>query len=90
MMMVRLFLSQKPSGFVSFDDVGHRMRPAGILSDDSVDTIRRDLQAGCITGSICRYHWYRQGTPYCRMNVKKPCPCDDAVCGLDLIDGRVA
>jgi hypothetical protein len=90
MTTVRLFLSQTPSGLVGFDDTGHRMRPPDILSDDSVNTIRRELEAGFVTGWACGYLWYRQATPYCPMdvalpdrNVTKPCPCDDEICGLD-------
>jgi hypothetical protein len=90
MMTVRLFTSQKPSGLVGLDDTGHRMRPAGILSDDLVDAIRRELDLGRITGWTCGYFWYRQATPYCPMDValpagdiKRPCPCNDAVCRLD-------
>ena len=92
MLTVRLFVSQEPSGLIGFDDTGHRMRPAGILSDDSVDVIRRDLEAGRMTGWICGYIWYRQATPYCPIDVDlpggdvaKPCPCGDDVCDLDAL-----
>ena len=92
MATVRLFLSHTPSGLVGFDDTGHRMRPPGILSDDSVSTIRRELDAGYMNGWVCGYLWYRQAIPYCPMDValpvgkiSKPCPCDDEVCGLDVM-----
>ena len=92
MMTVRLFAAQAPSGLIGFDDIGHRMRPAGLLSDDLVNAIRRDLEAGRIIGWICGHLWYRQATPYCPMdvalpvgNVTKACPCDDEVCRLDAL-----
>jgi hypothetical protein len=92
MITVRLFLSQKPSGFVGFDDTGHRMRPPGILSEDSVHAIRRELETGCVVGWVCGYNWYRQATPYCPLdaalavgNVTKACPCEDEPCGLDAL-----
>lgn len=92
MTTIRLFLSQTPSGLVGFDDTGHRMRPQGILSDDSVNTIRRELESGCMTGWACGYIWYRQATPYCPVDVALPdgkipksCPCGDEVCGLDAV-----
>jgi len=92
MMTVRLFLAQEPSGLVGFDDTGHRTRPAGILADDSVNAIRRDLEAGRIIGWICGHLWYRQATPYCPIDValpngsvRKPCPCDDELCRLDTL-----
>jgi hypothetical protein len=92
MTTVRLFLSQRPIGLVGLDDTGHRVRPAGVLSDASIDTIRRDIASGYVTGWICGYYWYRQATPYCPLDaaipvgqVAKPCPCEDAVCGLDTL-----
>ncbi len=90
MMTVRLFLLQKSSGLIGFDDTSHRMRPPGVLSDDSVNAIRRELEEGYIAGWIGGHHWCRQATPYCPMDValpvghvRKPCPCDDEVCKLD-------
>ena len=92
MVTVRLFRSQTPSGFIGFDDIGHRMMPTGILSDDLVNAIRRELESGSITGWIFGYYWYRQATPYCPMDVVSPvghvaklCPCNDPVCGLDAL-----
>jgi hypothetical protein len=86
MMTVRLFCFLEPGGFVGFDDTSYRMRPAGILSDDSVAAIRGDLEAGYLCGTIGKYNWYRQSTPYCPIVGKdpKPCPCDDEVCGEEI------
>lgn len=85
MMRIRLFLSRKPAGFATFSESGCQMRPAGILSDESADAVRRALNKGHTRGSIRQYDWYRQASPSCPLNDTKPCPCDDEVCGLDEI-----
>ena len=83
MVRVRLFRLQKSIGFVSLDQAGHRMRPEGVLPDDSVDVIRKDLEAGHITGLVGLCHWYRQAMPFCPLDSAKPCPCDDQICGVN-------
>ena len=64
MIVVRLFMSGKPVGFVGFDEAKHRMRPEGVLPDDSIDVIRKDLEAGRIAGVMGPYRWYRQASPF--------------------------
>jgi len=83
MIRVRLFMSGKPVGFVGLDEAKHRMRPEGALSDDSIDVIRKDLEAGRISGGIRPYQRYRQATPFCPLDSAKSCPCDEAICGAE-------
>ncbi len=83
MIRVRLFSPQQPVGFVRFDEAGHRVRPDGLLDDELVALIRKDLQRGQMSGLVGLYHWYRQATPFCPLDAAKPCPCDDSVCGVD-------
>lgn len=80
MIRVRLFRSERPVGFVSFDEVEHHMRPDGVLPDDEVEAIRKDLARGRIAGVVGLCNWYRQATPFCRLDATKPCPCEDEVC----------
>jgi len=63
MIRVRLFRVEEPIGSVRFEEAGHHMRPKGLLPDNSLETIRRDLKAGRIEGMVDLYHWYRQATP---------------------------
>ena len=83
MTRVRLFSSQQPIGFLRFDEAGHRLRPDGLLENDSVELIRRDLKRGQMAGLIGPYRWYRQATAFCPLDAAKPCPCDDSICRLD-------
>ncbi len=83
MLRVRLFRSQRPIGFVCFDEAGYHIRPEGLLSRGSVDAIRKDLDAGRLHGLVELCHWYRQATPFCPLDPAKPCPCRDPECGLD-------
>ncbi len=82
MFRVGLFTSGKVAGFVRFDEAQHRMRPEGMLSRDSIDLIRKELEAGRVNGAIGSFHWYRQATPFCPLNPAKPCPCDEEICGV--------
>jgi hypothetical protein len=52
-------------------------------ADDSIDVIRKDLEAGRIAGLVIPYRWYRQATPYCRLDSAKLCPCDEEVCSTE-------
>ncbi len=63
MITVRLFTSGKGVGFVHFDKRNRRMSPQGLLSDESIEVIRKDLEAGWISGWVCGYYWYRQAMP---------------------------
>jgi hypothetical protein len=83
MTRIRLFLSQKPAGFITFSETECRMRPDGLVSGDLIDGLRRELEAGCVAGKVDRYRWYRQPLPFCPNDVTKPCPCDDEVCEPD-------
>jgi hypothetical protein len=84
MTRIRLFHLQKPAGFITFSESGCRMKPDGLVSDEQLDGLRRDLGAGSVAGKVDRYRWYRQPLPFCPDNAAKPCPCDDEVCGPDL------
>jgi hypothetical protein len=83
MVTVRLFRALKRVGIVGFDEAGHRMRPVGVISDDLLDAIRREVQAGCTHGTSGDFRWYLQATPCCPLDRAKHCPCEDDVCGLD-------
>jgi len=83
MIRVRLFSSQQPIGYLSLDDAGYRLRPVGLLRDDAIDAIRRDLKSARMAGVIGPYRWYRQATAFCPLEGAKPCPCDDLICRVD-------
>ena len=85
MTTIRLFRSQEPVGLIGLDADGHRMRPAGILSDASLNELKRQLETGCISGFIDDYRWYRQVLPFCPLEETKPCPCDAEACPRDKI-----
>lgn len=85
MTRVRLFSMQRPVGFLRFDDGGHRIRPAGLLENESVDAIRRELARGQVTGLIGPYRWYRQATVFCPVDAAKRCPCDESACPVDAV-----
>jgi hypothetical protein len=76
MVTVRLFRSEKAAGFIRFDEAKHRMKPEGVLPDDSIDVIRRELEAGRIAGVIGPYRWYRQATPFFPSDPAELRPCD--------------
>ncbi len=81
MFRVAVFTSGKAAGFVRFDGAKHRMRLEGVLSSDSVDAIRKDVEAGRIRGYVGPYDWYRQATLICPLDSTTLCPCDKEVCG---------
>ncbi len=85
MMRVRIFGMQRPVGFLSFNEAGHQLRPGGLLENESVDAIRRDLARGQVTGLIGPYRWYRQATVFCPIDATKRCPCDESVCPVDAV-----
>jgi len=84
MIRVRLFRLEKPVGFIRFEEAGHHVRPEGLLPDDSLDAIRRDLKAGRVEGMVNLLHWYRQATPFCPLDPAKPCPCDAEICEAEM------
>ena len=85
MTRIRLFsFAQEPAGFITVGKTDHRMRPADLISEDLIDEIRRELEAGSVTGKVDRYRWYRQPLPFCPDDASKPCPCDDDPCQPDL------
>jgi hypothetical protein len=80
MIRVRLFRSERPIGFLSLNEAGHHMRPEGMMPDDAVESIRKDLVLGRVAGLIGSWTWYRQATPFCPLDPAKACPCEDKVC----------
>jgi len=85
MIRVRVFRAEKPAGVISLDGANQRIRPTGLLPDDEIDAIARDLNAGRITGLIGEHQWYRQATPFCPTDASKLCPCDSETCDVGVL-----
>lgn len=85
MIRVRLFRLEKAIGIIRLEEARHRVRPEGVLGDESVAVIRKDLERGRIDGMVGLCHWYRQATPFCPLDSARLCPCDDEICRADAI-----